>query len=297
MLSSFLVSLDESDFDEQILLYASALARSADVALHLAHVHVPHRPIQLPTTHYGWEGVDMSQYDERDREKEWSYLDETAKRVGEQLGKTVTPALLDGEVPVAVEEYVKTHSVGLVVVGAHRHRGFLGLGTETVEDALLHHTDLPVLIVPAEAEFPAEDGIRRILVPLDISERAQTILEPAVELAQATGAELILLHVMPTTSAVGIPLGHLPGRQDIAETYLEGIAERLREKSIVVHSRVVEQTTPVQAILDVIREERVDLIALTTDGHTGLKRALLGSVSESVLKESHMPVLLERSIA
>ena len=300
MLSSFLVSLDQSDFDEQILPYASALARSAAVALHLAHVHVPHPPTQLLATQYGWEGVNMWEYDERDDErhqkKEWGYLDETAKRVGEQLGKTVTPALLVGEVPAAVEEYVKAHGVGLVVVGAHRHRGLLGLGPETVEDALLHHTDLPVLIVPPEVEFPAEHGIQRILVPLGISERAQTILEPAVEVAEATGAELILLHVMPTTSAVGLPVGHLPGREDIAETYLEGIAERLRERSIVVHSRVVKRTTPVQAILDVIREERVDLIALTTDGH-GLKRALLGSVSESVLKKSHTPVLLERSMA
>ena len=99
---------------------------------------------------------------------------------------------------------------------------------------------------------------------------------------------------MPTKSAVGIPVGHPPGREDIARAYLEGIAERLRETSIVVHSRVVQQTTPVQAILDVIREERVDLIALTTDGHAGLKRALLGSVSESVLRDSHTPVLLER---
>ena len=40
MLRSFLVSLDESDFDEKILPYASALARSADVALHLAHVQM-----------------------------------------------------------------------------------------------------------------------------------------------------------------------------------------------------------------------------------------------------------------
>ena len=250
MLSSFLVSLDESDFDEQILPYASALARSADIALHLAHVHVPYPPTQVMTTQYGWEGVDMWQYDEQDREKEWGYLDETAKRVSEELGKPVTPALLVGEVAAAVE-----------------------------------------------AGFPTEDGIQRILVPLDISERAQTLLQPAVELAQATGAELILLHVMPTMSAVGIPVGHVPGRADIAETYLEGIAEGLRERSIVVHRRVVEQTTPVQAILDVIREERVDLIALTTDGHTGLRRALLGSVSESVLKESHKPVLLERSMA
>ena len=303
MLSSFLVSLDESDFDEQILPYASALARSADVALHLAHVHVPHPPPHLMAAQYGWEGVgmwegvDMWAYDERDRKKEWGYLDETARRVAKQLGKTVTPALLDGEVPSAVEEYVKTHGVGLVVVGAHRHRGFLGLGPETVEDALLHHTDLPVLIVPPGVELPSEDGIQTILVPLDVSERAQTILEPAVDLAEATGAELILLHVMPATLAAGIPVGHLPGREHIAETYLEGIAERLRERSIVVHSRVVEQTTPVQAILDVIREERVDLIALTTDGHTGLKRALLGSVSESVLKKSHTPVLLERPMA
>ncbi len=299
MLNSFLVSLDESDFDEQILPYASALAQSADVALHLAHVHVPYPPTQFLTTQFVWEGVgvDMWEYDEQDKKEERGYLEETAKRVGKELGKTVTPALLLGEVPAAVDEYVKAHGVGLVVVGAHRHRGLLGLGSETVEDALLHHTDLPVLIVPPEAEFPSEDGIQRILVPLDISEGPHTILEPAVELAEATGAELILLHVMPTKSAVGIPVGHPPGREDIARAYLEGIAERLRETSIVVHSRVVQQTTPVQAILDVIREERVDLIALTTDGHAGLKRALLGSVSESVLRDSHTPVLLERPLA
>ena len=293
MLRSFLVSLDESDFDEKILFYASALARSADVAVHLAHVHVPH-PQLLPTDYYGWEGVGMGEPDDRDRKKEWDYLDETAKRVGEQLHQTVTPALLVGEVPAAVEEYVKSHGVGLVVVGAHRHRGLLGLGPETVEDALLHHTDLPVLIVPPEAEFPAEDGIQRILVPLDITERAQTILEVAVEVAEATDAELILLHVMPTTT---LAVGNLPGRRDIAEAYLEGIAEDLRDRSIVVHSRVMERTTTVQAILDVIREERVELVALTTDGHAGLKRALLGSVSESVLREGHTPVLLERSMA
>ena len=294
MLNSFLVSLDESDFDEQILPYASALAQSAEVALHLAHVHVPYPPTQFLTTQFSSEGLDMWEYDEQDKREERSYLDETAKRVGKELGKTVTPALLLGEVPAAVDEYVKAHGVGLVVVGAHRHRGLLGLGSETVEDALLHHTDLPVLIVPPEAEFPSEDGIQRILVPLDISERPHTILEPAVELAEAMGAELILLHVMPTKSAVGFPVGHPPGREDIARAYLEGIAERLRETSIVVHIRVVQQTTPVQAILDVIREERVDWIALTTDGHSGLKRALLGSVSESVLRDSHTPVLLER---
>ncbi len=302
MLDSFLVSLDESDFDQQILPYASALAQSANVALHVAHVHIPAPSTQLLTTQFMWEGVvmwegaDMWEYDEKDQQEEQAYLDATAKRVGKQLGRTVTPALLLGDVPEAVEAYVEEHGVGLVMVGAHRHRGLLGLGSETVEEALLHHTDLPVLIVPPEAEFPSEEGIQRILVPLDVSERPHTILQPAVELAEATDAELILLHVMPTKSAVGFPVGHAPGRQDIAEAYLEGIAEQLRERSIVVRSRVVQRDTPVKAILDVIREESVDLIALTTDGHAGLKRAILGSVSESVLKDCHTPVLLERAL-
>ncbi len=295
MLNSFLVSLDESESDGQLLPYASALAQSAEVGLHLAHVHVPHAPPQLLTTQFAWESVNMLEYDEWDREKEWGYLDEAAKRLSKQIGKTVTPALLDGEVPAAVEEYVKTNGVGLVVVGAHRHRWILGLGPETVEDALLHHTDLPVLVVPPEAEFPSGGGIRRILVPLDISERTQAVLEPAAELAEATGGELVLLHVMHTTWGEG----NLPGRADIAEGYLEGVAELLRKRSIVVRTRVraVEQETLVQAILDIIQEERVDLIALTTDGHAGLKRALLGSVSEAVLKGGHTPVLLERSMA
>ena len=78
MLNSFLVSLDESDFDEQILPYASALAQSADVALHLAHVHVPHPPTQFLTTQFAWEGVDMWEYDEQDKKEERGYLDETS---------------------------------------------------------------------------------------------------------------------------------------------------------------------------------------------------------------------------
>jgi nucleotide-binding universal stress UspA family protein len=293
MLSSFLVSLDATASDRQLLPYASALARTADVGLHLALVHVPHPPTQLLTTQFAWEGVNMAEYDERDREKERGYLDGIAKRVGEQIGKPVTPALLLGEVPTAFEEYVKTNGVGLVVGGAHPHKWFLGLGPETVEDALLYHTDLPVLVVPPEAEFPAEGGIRRILVPLDISEQAQAILEPAAQLAEATGSELILLHVMHTTWGAG----NLPGREDIAASYLEGVAQSLRKRSIAVHGRVVEQKTRVQAILDVVREERVDLIALTTDGHAGLKRAFWGSVSAAVLKEGHTAVLLERSMA
>ncbi len=75
MLNSFLVSLDESDFDEQILPYASALAQSALVALHLAHVHLPHPPTQFLTTQFlttllVWGGFDTLEYDEKDKKEE-----------------------------------------------------------------------------------------------------------------------------------------------------------------------------------------------------------------------------------
>ena len=106
MLRSFLVSLDESDFDEKILPYASALARSANVALHLAHVHVPY-PQLLPTDYYGWEGVGMRKPDDRDRKKEWDYLDETpAEEVVQQISNSIATAVEEGLLPDNAEAFI-----------------------------------------------------------------------------------------------------------------------------------------------------------------------------------------------
>lgn len=154
---------------------------------------------------------------------------------------------------------------------------------------------------------------RKILVPLDGSPLAEEILKPAGELGRQLGAELLLLRVIEPAVLDRFPLADdasgLWGQallksldeQDTAvrqeaEAYLEGLARRLRLEGSTVQSRVVCRESPSAAILEQVRAETADLIALATHGRRGIARLFLGSVAEQVLREAPVPVLLLRPV-
>jgi nucleotide-binding universal stress UspA family protein len=141
-----------------------------------------------------------------------------------------------------------------------------------------------------------------ILLPLDGSVRAETILPYVEELARRNQATLILLQVVdPTTSipdleglATEINLEIVQEEINAAMTYLTGVQNKLAEKDIV--SRIfVERGSAVDAIIAVAERERADLIAMASHGRTGLARVLFGSVAQGVLNRATQPVLFLRS--
>ena len=71
-------------------------------------------------------------------------------------------------------------------------------------------------------------------------------------------------------------------------------ADRLRGRGLHVQTRVAEAETPAPAILDAAKEVGADLIALATHGRRGIKRLLLGSVADKVVRGGGLPVLLLR---
>jgi nucleotide-binding universal stress UspA family protein len=81
-----------------------------------------------------------------------------------------------------------------------------------------------------------------------------------------------------------------------AQNYLDQLAERLRARSQTVQARVVSHEQAAAAILDDAQKNAVDLIALATQGRGGLKRLLLGSVADKVLRGATTPVLLYRPV-
>jgi nucleotide-binding universal stress UspA family protein len=81
-----------------------------------------------------------------------------------------------------------------------------------------------------------------------------------------------------------------------AQAYLDRIAERLRAQSLTVQTRVVGHDKPAAAILDDAQKNAVDLIALATSGRGGLKRLLLGSVADKVVRGAVTPVLVYRPV-
>jgi nucleotide-binding universal stress UspA family protein len=134
----------------------------------------------------------------------------------------------------------------------------------------------------------------RILVALDGSPDAEVALGHAVTLARDQNALITLLSVAPPAATpVGAAASAPPDMLDFHERLLRDATDRL-PRDIGVTTRL-ERGNPAETILRVAREGDQNLIVMGSHGHSRVHRALLGSVSERVLKSSPAPVLLMRA--
>jgi nucleotide-binding universal stress UspA family protein len=177
--------------------------------------------------------------------------------------------------------------------------------------ALSEHAKGPaavLLIRPQEtAPDPTQEPIlRHVSIPLDGSALAEQVVEPAVALGQLLGADFTLLRIVKPVlfaghdpTMLGDPALGQPMTEQLqaeAPTYLEGVAARLRARSLRVQTRVVVNMQPAVAILEQSLEPPNGVIALATHGRGGMTRALLGSVADKVVRGAMMPVLVCRSL-
>ena len=140
---------------------------------------------------------------------------------------------------------------------------------------------------------------RMKLVPLDGSQRAESILPHVEGLANCIGAEVILLRVFRTDFGQVEYIGHDPEfyeeiraecREEILG-YLSGVQEERLGKGMRV--RILAEEGPVvDTILRVAKREGADLIAMSSHGRTGLARVVYGSVAAGVLQKIDRPLLL-----
>jgi nucleotide-binding universal stress UspA family protein len=107
------------------------------------------------------------------------------------------------------------------------------------------------------------------------------------------------LHVVASHAALGggvVPLlpDDIVRLNDQADAYLEGVAERLREDGLSVATHLAEGEGAANMIAAMADELEADLIALATHGHGGLRRAMIGSVADKVLRSSPLPLMVLR---
>lgn len=142
---------------------------------------------------------------------------------------------------------------------------------------------------------------KRILVPLDGSDRAEQALPLAAHLARVAGGTIVLLQVADTLNRVGAYSGGAAVfLQDLVEkdllnatAYLARIATSGELKGIETNIAVFSGL-PAIHILDVAHEQDIDLIVMCSHGYTGFKRWALGSVAQKVVRQSTVPILLVR---
>jgi nucleotide-binding universal stress UspA family protein len=136
----------------------------------------------------------------------------------------------------------------------------------------------------------------RLLVPLDGSRLAESVLPIAERLGEQASAAVILLHVLERGAPSAIHgERHLQKREE-AQVYLAEVAARLENRGIAVetHAHEVPEGDVPRSIADHAVEENADLILLCTHGSGGVHHLLFGSVAQQVLKRGTIPVLLAR---
>jgi universal stress protein A len=133
--------------------------------------------------------------------------------------------------------------------------------------------------------------IKTILHPTDFSERSDYAFQLACSLARDHGARLVVLHVVLPPSAVALRDQVLAtGSDDYRAPLLETL-HKLRPPAEVPVEYRLNEGMAVAEILRVARETPCDLIVIGTQGRTGLKRVLMGSVAEQVVRNAPCPVL------
>ncbi len=136
-------------------------------------------------------------------------------------------------------------------------------------------------------------AIKRILVPIDLSEASGQALDFAIDFAKPFKAELVLLFVVEPLYHAG-DLGLLleeqqrRGRAELVEL------ERRVSKSQLKSRILVQRGTPYVEIVATAKKLKVDLILMATHGRTGLSHLLLGSVTDRVVRTAACPVLTVR---
>jgi universal stress protein A len=150
---------------------------------------------------------------------------------------------------------------------------------------------------PASAMAPLQFHIGKILVPVDFSEHSQKALRYALAFATQFDAEVTLVHIVEQMVYPGDWMYPPLAVTDFATEKREQMIERLSALdagSGVKTQHIVRLGRAWQEVVEIAREQKIDMIILATHGYTGLKHVLLGSVAEKIVRHAPCPVLSVR---
>ncbi len=309
-MSNVLVPLDGSEKDERAIPAAAAFADLAGGDLRL--IRVLDTPIDSLSPRARTMGVADAALEMRgDIERGVRGI---ADRLIADTGRPVTGEVAEGfDVAGVLVSRAAEPGTDLVVI-ATRAPGALGRALRgSVADRVMRESPRPVVLIPPGTDDTRgkQLQLKRVLVPIDGSAFALSAVDQLLELRGGSELEYVLLEVVTSGFLPGAPPG-LGGLADgaaipaaysglpdiararaVAEERLERVAKRLRaQRAKSVRVRVVEDADPAAAINRAVRQELVDFVAMSTRGSSGLKRFVLGSVAERVVRDSIVPVLL-----
>ena len=294
MLNHILVAFDTVEKADYLVAHADTIARASGSKITLVYL------LEVASDRNRVQNVDPLDWYLRKKEAQ-ANLDAFAQRL-RKAEALVETALLEYADAAILIDFAQAHQVDLIVLTKQTE------GMNDFVHLLTKVATMPILILqPREgllSDTPVEPCFQKIIIPLDGSQRAECALPFAVSLARSCKAQLLVAHVVQGLQIFGPHLPPTPEEAELAETivtrhqneaemYLEQLTRRLMGD---VQIRLLVNDDVATTLLQLVQEERADLIVLSAHGHSGEPQRPYGSIASSLITYNTKPVLLVQDL-
>jgi len=300
MYSKILVPLDGSKTAENVLPYARFLAGRFKVPVELLAV---------------LDIAEMATHISAEKARHLDTMIEDGMRASTNYVRGVATTFAGGNVTCAVEKdraeeaiINKAEADGdtLIAMATHGRSGLNRFLLGSVAEKVLRGSANPLMLVRATdaAKTTGEAPFKSVIVPLDGSELAESVMPTVATMAKELGLEVVLFRAYHIPyNAYAADDGYyavnydelIAGVRDEAKEYLDKKVAEMKTLGVAKVSALSKEGFAGDEIIALARKTADALIAMCSHGRSGVKRWVLGSVTENVVRHSDDPVLVVRA--
>jgi nucleotide-binding universal stress UspA family protein len=208
-----------------------------------------------------------------------------AMAMAEDEGAEIRPVCVMGEAYETIVDVAEDEGRDLIVMGAKGAKFLVGSTTARV----IGFSSQDVLLIPEKVAVNWE----RILLATDGSEHSRKATAKALDLVQFSGGTLKVVSVLEISPHIYAVAPELTQEKiKLPKQYVEEVKEQATSRGIMAEGFVREAESADEIIIELARDKNIDLIVMGSHGRTGLKRLLMGSVTERVIGHAPCPVLV-----
>ena len=297
MFTRLLIPLDGSKTAEQVMPWARVFAEGFKLPVELlAVIDVETLLTSADKARHYDKLVEQMSGDSR------AYLERISGRF---VGGRVRRSIEQGGVAELIVKKAEASKGILIAMTTHGRSGLNRwlLGSEA--EKVLRATTNPMLLVRADHEGVTEQtaSLTSVIVPLDGSELAETVLPSVIRIAKKLRLEVFLIRVYSNPYSGFISGGGhyavnvdklMKDIRDQARKYLEAKMTELGKRGVEQVSYLLQEGNAADEIVSIAEQTPESLIAMCSHGRSGVKRWVLGSVAETVVRHANNPVLVVR---
>ena len=304
MYKNMLVTLDGSELAEVVLSYATELSQRLHLNLVFINVCETKQAESLPMCRaymkYATETVMSPLRNKTD--------------VNTENHNQVRWEVVTGDPAEEILKYADKNNIDLILMANHGHSGLKSLVIGSVANKVLHASKVPIWLVRAcvpEEVIYDKRPIRTVLVPLDGSKRAESVLPHVASLVKQRGADLVEVTLLKICEEPFITSDYPEGGseltwdehikrmkervRELARQYLNKIEKQLTSSGIKVNSEVLFGE-PSEEIINYANNNQVNLIMMATHAYSRLGQLTSDSVADKVSHRASSPLFLVRSV-